>query len=267
MAMVYLAEDIRLERPVVLKVGSGVEAPYLRREARVLANLDDVLIPPVFDVGDLDDDDGAFLVMPWVPGENLRDVVQQGGAWSALDAGELGIALARAVGHVHARGIVHCDVKPSNVIVRDDRARSIALVDFGVADNAEPPITRLARTGKVLGTPCFLPPESLRGGAPAPRTDVYGIGACLYFALTGTPPIEPRGALSELLVAVLDGRIVPLRARRPGLPSELAEVVHRALATDPEQRPADANELAELLRRAVHRLRLTHGAASSLRLG
>lgn len=266
MAKVYFAEDVRLERPVVVKVSRGVETPYLRREARVLGNLDDVLIPPVFDTGELEPD-GAFLVMPFVGGENLRDLVDANGPWSALQAAELGLHLARAVGHVHARGFVHCDVKPSNVLWRDDPTRPIALVDFGVADNEEPPITRLARTGKVLGTPCFLPPESLRGSPPAPRTDVYGIGATLYFLLTGVPPVEPRHQLSDLLVAVLEGSIVPLRARRPGIPAELADVVHLALASDPEKRPRDAGELAEKLRRAVHRLRLTQGAGAGLSLG
>ena len=263
MARVYFAEDVLLERPVVVKHGVGAEAPYLRREARVLANLDDVLIPPVFDVGDVGVD-GAFLVMPWIPADNLRDVVATTGPWSALDAAEMGLALARAVAHVHARGIVHCDLKPSNVLVRDDPARRIALVDFGVADNAEPPITRLARTGKILGTPCFLPPENLRGGVPSTRTDVYGLGACLYFTLTGVPPVEPREQLAELLVAVMEGRVVPLRARRPGMPGELADLVHRALCPDPSGRFADAVELAEALRRVLHRLRLTHGSAVSL---
>ena len=259
MARVYFAEDVRLERPVVVKYGVGVEAPYLRREARVLANLDDVLIPPVFDVGDVGAE-GAFLVMPWIPADNLRDVIATTGPWSALAAAELGLALARAVAHVHARGIVHCDLKPSNVLVRDDPARRIALVDFGVADNVEPPITRLARTGKILGTPCFLPPENLRGGVPTQRTDVYGLGACLYYALSGVPPVEPREQLAELLVAVMEGRVVPLRARRPGMPAELAELVHRALSPDPDARFADAIELAEALRKVHHRLRLTHGS-------
>ncbi|MCB9599404.1 MAG: serine/threonine protein kinase [Sandaracinus sp.] len=260
MGRVYFAEDVRLERPVVLKVGVGSEAPYLRREARVLASLDHVTIPPVFDLGEIGSD-GAFLVLPWIDGETLRDSVRRAGPWGALDAVEVALELAQALASVHARGVFHCDLKPSNVILRRDAgpSRRVALVDFGVADNLEPPITRLARTGKLLGTPCFLAPENLQGSPPTPRTDVYGLGACLYFLLSGAPPVEPRDDLGQLLLAVLEGRVVPLRARRPSVATEVHELVHRALAPDPRVRFDDATDFAEALRKARHRLRLTQG--------
>lgn len=194
-------------------------------------------------------DGRPWLAMEHVQGESLHALVQRGGPMRPADAGRLIEQVARALDQVHAQGIVHRDIKPENILVGADGAPRI--VDFGLARF----LLRegsLTASSELLGTPAYMAPEQADGrhDAQGVRTDVYGLGAVLYHALTGRPPAEGRSAL-EVLARVDQGARPRLRDGCPGISPALQHVIERALARDPDERFASADELARALEGAL----------------
>jgi eukaryotic-like serine/threonine-protein kinase len=231
---VYAGHDERLDRPVAVKViPAGARAPErAQREAMAVARLDHPGVVAVFDAGE--DDDARYLVSELVQGRTL-DRLQADGALSDRDVVRIGLALADALAHAHARGVVHRDVKPQNVIVPDAprEARAVAkLADFGVAHLAgDDPLTR---TGDVVGTLAYMAPEQAAGQRVGPAADVYALALVLYEGLAGVNPVRAAGAAAT---ARRVGTALPsLRRARPDLPAELVAVLDRALRPRPEER-------------------------------
>ncbi len=249
MGRVYRAHDELLGRDVAIKLldltssGTGdVAATYLR-EAQTVASLGHPGIARIFDAGSVDRH--AFIAMELVPGRTLRDLLRERGRLDPTEAARLAAQIADALAAAHRQGIVHCDVKPQNVLVTPDGTAK--LVDFGIARATS--VTATAPTGEIRGSAAYLAPEQARGDGVDDRTDVYALGAVLYELLVGRPPFG-----GPSLAAVLSQRLVadplPPRALDPTIPPALERVVLTALARDPAERFPDAGAFRDVLRAA-----------------
>ncbi len=247
MGEVFLARDDLLARDVAVKTlrplglgGFAAESFRARflNEARAVAALAHPHVVRVFDLGF--EGDAPYLVMELVEGSSLHDRHKSGRPLSVEEVRTLGIQLGQALEAAHARGIVHRDVKPANVLEAETGMWKLA--DFGVA---HVPDSSLTMTGQFIGSPLYAAPEALLAGEFSPATDVYGLGATLYEALGGEPPYGSPGDVS---VAALARRSDPqlVALRRPGVPAELARVIEATLSRDPAARPSAAHLAAAL---------------------
>jgi len=242
MATVYLARDEELGRPVALKVLpehlAGDEAFRARfvRESRLAGRLAHPNIVRVYDVGEADG--RPFIVMEYVPGASLAESPRL----PVAHVVDLGVQACAGLQHAHDAGLIHRDVKPANLLVREDGVLKIA--DFGIARAAES--TRHTMAGTLLGTAAYLAPELIAGADATPAADVYGLGAVLYELLTGRPPYA-FSSLGELAAMQADGVIEPVCDVAPDVPREVEAAVMHALARDPRFRTASAAELAQEL--------------------
>jgi serine/threonine protein kinase len=238
MGEVYAATDDVLGREVAIKTlrsESGVTARFIddrfRNEARAIAQFSHPGVVQVFDI-DLAADP-PYLVMEKVTGPSLAERLRAGPLPPA-ELVPLGIQIARALAAAHAAGVVHRDLKPSNILGAGPGTWKLA--DFGVAHI---PDSSLTMTGQFVGSPAYAAPESLVKGISAPAGDVYGLGATLYEAATGTwPRLEAKGALLA--------PVPPVRQLAPHVPPHVAEAIDRAVSLEHEKRPTAA-ELADLL--------------------
>lgn len=244
MASVYRVRDPHVEREVALKLIRFDSSESLTaherflREAEVLAR---VAHPNVVRVHRLERAPGAaYLVQEIVPGSSLEDLLRAG-PFEPRRAAEVLRDLSDAVAAVHREGILHRDLKPANVMIRPEGAP--VLLDFGVARdlNAE----TLTRTGALVGTPAYMAPEQANAEREAlsPRTDVYGLGAVLYELLAGRAPYE--GSPAEILTGILRRPPASLASLDVEVPPALSAIVDLAMAKEPEQRYASAEELRE----------------------
>jgi WD40 repeat protein/tRNA A-37 threonylcarbamoyl transferase component Bud32 len=249
MGVVYKARHRRLDRLVALKMirhgalASEDDIRRFRNEADVIARLDHPHIVPIHDV---DEQDGSlFFTMPLLPGSLDRDLGRFREDHRA--AARLVAAMARALHHAHQRGILHRDVKPSNVLL-DESGRSF-LADFGLARRLDREAT-LTEMGAILGTPAYLSPEQASGTGPAVTVaaDVYGLGAVLYAILCGRPPHTGGGAL-EILARVRDHDPVPPSRLDPRVDRDLEAICLKCLEKEPSRRYGSAEAMAEDLER------------------
>jgi eukaryotic-like serine/threonine-protein kinase len=247
MAVVYRGVDEELGRVVAVKLlaehlagDAELRARFLR-EARLAAALNHPNVVSVYDIGERDG--LPFIVMELVEGETLAEVIEREGRVEPRRVVELALQACAGLEHAHRAGLVHRDVKPANLLLREDGTVKIA--DFGIA-RAVDASTRLTQVGTILGTAAYLAPEQADGGEVTPATDVYALGAVLYEALSGRQPFR-ADSLPELLVRQRSGRVEPLR----GVPPDVERSVRHALALDPADRPASAGALARELAAAM----------------
>jgi serine/threonine protein kinase len=246
--VVWRAHDESLGRDVAIKeirFPAGLDADQIAslrartmREARVAARLGHPGIVTVHEV--VTDDDRPWIVMELVRGRTLAQIVKEDGPQSPRRVAEIGAKILAALRTAHAAGVVHRDVKPSNVMLDGERT---VLTDFGIA--ALDGGTVLTQTGAVLGTPSFMAPEQARGQFATPASDLWSLGATLYAAVEGRPPFEGR-SVATVLVSLLTAD--PVQPRRAG---PLASVLGGLLAKDPDRRMS-ADELAGHLARIMH---------------
>jgi tetratricopeptide (TPR) repeat protein len=240
MASVLLCRDERLDREVAVKrlhadSPEDVEQRFVR-EAKLGASLNHPNLVSVFDTAT--DEEGVLIVMEYVEGEALARTLKRGPLPPERVA-----SIVRDVGsaldHAHAQGVVHRDVKPGNVLLRHDGVTK--LVDLGIATAQDH--TRLTHSGMVLGTAAYMAPEQLEGGETTPATDIYALAVVAYEALTGRRAREGRTPL-ELAHRIATEPPPDIRDVMPSASPQAAEVLARAMARDPGERPASAGELA-----------------------
>jgi eukaryotic-like serine/threonine-protein kinase len=247
MAVVYCAHDEELSRTVAVKLPAEhlaedeeFRARFLR-EARVAARLSHPNVVAVYDAGE--DEGRPFIVMEVVEGETLAAVLARRGRLRPDEVVDLGGQAAAGLEHAHSHGLVHRDVKPHNLLLRDDGVLKVA--DFGIA-RAATATQRLTRVGTILGTAAYLAPEQALGEDVAATADVYSLGAVLYECLTGQTPFR-ADTLIQLVTAQQQSAIVPVAELVPGVPPALEEAVMRCLARNPDYRPASAGAAGRLL--------------------
>jgi eukaryotic-like serine/threonine-protein kinase len=257
MATVYLATDLRHNRPVAIKVlqpGTVLGPERFLREIQLAAGLTHPHIVPLYDsggVGEL-----LYYVMPFIEGESLRDRLSREGKVAVADAVQIGRQVAEALAYAHAHSVIHRDIKPGNILLSGypPRDRGTAggchalVVDFGIARAIDAGGGGgLTEAGAALGSPMYMSPEQA-GGEPQldGRSDIYSLGCVLYEMVTGQPPFTGPTAQAIMISRLLDTP-PPLRAVQPDLPARLEAVVIRAMARDRAERFASAEELISAL--------------------
>ena len=260
MAEVYLARDQMLDRSVAVKVlfpALATDPGFVerfRREAQAAASLSHPNIVNVFDWGEANGT--YFIVMEYVEGESLADMIQGHGRLHPDRAAEIGGDIASALDFAHrSGGVIHRDVKPGNVLITQEGAVKVA--DFGIAraisdSSADRGLTK---TGSVMGTATYFSPEQARGGSVDPRSDVYSVGCVLYEMITGHPPF---GGESAVVIAYKHVQEMPAAPRMvdPALPETLEAIILKCLAKNPANRYPSADDLRADLRRYLDGARI-----------
>jgi len=250
MGVVYRALDLKLDRTVAIKVlpdrlgQDAVIRERFLREARTAAKLTHPNIVPVFHA---DDADGlAYFVMGYVDGETLADRVRRAGPLAPAAAVPLLVDAARALAYAHARGVIHRDVKPENILVERATGRAV-VTDFGIARAVRTgdPATPLTSAEHVMGTAQYMSPEQAAAEPLDGRTDVYALGVVGYFLLSGRVPFD--GPTTAVLAAHVTRAPTPLAAVAVGVPGALAATIDRCLAKSPDDRPQTGDALADAL--------------------
>ncbi|MCX8023739.1 MAG: protein kinase, partial [Thermanaerothrix sp.] len=249
MALVYLAHDKTLDRQVAVKV---LREPFSREtgfrerfqnEARAAANLSHPNIVTVYDFGYDENTAALYLVMEYVKGQDLKSLLKERGPLPFDQAVRLVIQAARGIGYAHRMGVIHCDVKPHNLLVTPDG--TLKVTDFGIA-RAIASIQSNENTDVVWGSPLYFSPEQAAGHPPIPASDVYSLGVVLYELLTGQPPFFDSDP-AELARLHREARPRPPRTLNPDIPDSLEKIVLKLLEKEPAKRYRTAQQLASVL--------------------
>jgi len=247
MAVVYRAKDTTLERPVAIKVlrqDFSQDVAFRERfhqEARAAANLSHSNIVTVHDFGL--DAGRLFIVMEYVPGTDLKTMIRQRGRFSLEEAIPLIVQACAGIGYAHRAGLVHCDVKPQNMLVTPDQR--LKVTDFGIA-RALATIQPDEQYDVIWGSPQYFSPEQASGGAPSPASDVYSLGIILYEMLTGQLPFNSNDP-TELARLHRSSAPVPPRRLNPEIPVELEQILLKVLSKEPSSRYRSADQLGRIL--------------------
>ncbi|MFD0394521.1 protein kinase [Streptomyces nogalater] len=249
MGTVWRAEDETLGRTVAVKelrFPSNIDEEEKRRlitrtlrEAKAIARIRNNSAVTVFDV--VDEDDRPWIVMELVEGKSLAEVIREDGLLKPKRAAEVGLAILDVLRSAHREGILHRDVKPSNVLIAEDGR--VVLTDFGIAQvEGDPSITS---TGMLVGAPSYISPERARGHKPGPAADLWSLGGLLYAAVEGTPPYDKGSAIATLTAVMTE----PLEEPKHAGP--LRDVIYGLLTKDPAKRLDDAGARA-MLNAVIH---------------
>ena len=252
MGTVYRAFDERLQRQVAVKEVETPDPARMLREAQAAARLNHPGVVTLYELGEADG--RAVLVSELVPGRTLA-ALRGSGELCDRDVAEIGADLCEALAHAHERGVVHRDLKPQNVIVRDEASagRRAKLMDFGIARVAGAPT--LTADGEVIGTLSYMSPEQAEGDLAGPPSDVYSLALTLYECWAGRNPVA--GPSPATTVRRIGAGVAPLRLARPDLPEGLTDSIDACLDPDPDARPAPY-ELGECLESELDRLDAVH---------
>lgn len=248
MADVYEAKDLLLNRPVAVKIlhdqfKSDTEfIDKFNREAQAAARLSHPNIVNIYDVGVMDD--AHYIVMEYVPGRTLKDKIKQEGHLSVAEALTVAKGIASALAHAHANNLVHCDIKPHNILMMPDGSAKVA--DFGIARAVTE--STMTYTGNVVGSVHYFSPEQAKGTMITPKSDVYALGVVLYEMLTGSLPFTGETPVS-VAMKHLQEEPVPVRQLDPSIPPVVEAIVARAMSKDPAMRP-DAAEIVRDIQQA-----------------
>src|SRR5258705_1017443 len=257
MGIVYLAKDPLIGRLVALKTirpSAHADDEDTRefqqrfvREAQAAGILNHPSIVTVHDIGQDEPSGMSFIAMEYVEGQNLKEVLAQGRPLSFEQAGDIVSQVAEALDFAHAKGIVHRDVKPANIIlIEGNRAK---ITDFGIAKIASGG-ANLTSTGQFLGTPNYMAPEQIKGAPVDGRTDIFSLGICLYECLTRRKPFG-GDSLTSISYKIVHEPFPPLHDINPQIPDGYADVVGTCLAKDPTKRYQRAKDLATALRAVI----------------
>ncbi len=265
MGVVFLAEDVDLQRSVALKVmlPEVADKPAARerflREARAAAKLEHDHVVTIHQVGE--DRGVPYIAMPLLKGASLEDWLRRrneshpGAPPPLAQVLKLGREIAQGLAAAHAVGLIHRDIKPANVWLDASAGGRVKILDFGLARPAEGAGEQnLTQSGMILGTPAYMAPEQAQGQKVDGRADLFSLGVVLYRLCTGELPFRGHDAMSTLLAIVMSDPAPP-EAMRAGVPASLNELVMKLLAKDPEKRPASAGDVVKALRAIENELR------------
>ncbi len=250
MAVLYKAQDLDLERTVAVKVlrpslvGDPEFLIRFRREARAAANLSHPNIVTVHDVGQ-DGPKTHYIVMEYVPGQNLKQLIRAKGAFEVDASLAVIVEVCKGVGYAHRAGLVHCDVKPQNILVTPDN--SIKVVDFGIA-RALVGAQAEEVDDMIWGSPHYFSPEQAVGDPPTPASDVYSIGVVLFEMLTGKLPFTGSD-YRELAMAHLRQEPPSILDINSMLPAELDRIIRKVLSKEPAARYRTADQMGRILKK------------------
>ncbi len=246
MAYVFRARDLLLDRYVAIKIlredysHDPLFQERFRQEARAAANLSHPNIVTVHDFGF--DGGKLYIVMEYVPGTDLKTLLRQRGRFSVQEAVPLLVQACAGIGYAHRAGLVHCDVKPHNMLVTPDGR--LKVTDFGIARALA--TLHPEEEDVVWGSPLYFSPEQAAGQVPTPASDVYSLGVVLYELLAGTPPFRADNP-QELARLHLYAEPTPIREYVPDIPEPLEAIIHKVLSKEPSARYRTANQLGRVL--------------------
>jgi serine/threonine protein kinase len=249
--ILYRARQVRLDRPVALKLvepevaHEPVVRERLRREARTVAALDHPNVVPLYEAGE--ENGTVYIVTRWVEGTELGTLLRRDGPLDPARAARIAAQLASALEVAHEKGLIHRDVKPSNVILAAED--HVYLTDFGLTKRAES-ASGFTAAGQMLGTIDYVAPEQIEGGEAVARGDVYGLGCVLFEMLSGAPPFASHSGGMAKMWAHLNADPPSVRERWRDVPQALDDLIRQALAKRPDARPSAA-EFGSAALRAV----------------
>lgn len=247
MANVYRARDLTLDRTIAVKVlkGEFSTSPSFRRrfleEARAAANLAHPNVVTVHDFGY--DEQQLFIVMEYVPGSDLKQLIPESGGLPLDQASRLFVQACAGIGYAHRAGLVHCDIKPHNMLITPDQR--LKVTDFGIA-RALASINPDERTDAIWGSPAYFSPELAAGRPPSPASDVYSLGVVLYQILTGQLPFQAATPEDLALKHRYEDPPSP-RSLNPEITPALEKIILKVLSKEPSSRYRTADQLGRIM--------------------
>lgn len=243
MASIFRATDLRSGLPVAIKVphpemeGDPVFFDRFQREQEIGRKLDHPGVMKVLTDGD---NSQFYMVMEWVEGRLLRQVLNETGKLPPERAVKIALGIAEALEYIHTHGVVHRDLKPENIMI--DAEDRIKLIDFGIAANVGSRRLTFAKFSQTMGTPDYISPEQVKGKRGDGRSDIYALGVMLYEMLTGKVPFTGANAFIIMNDRLLNNPMPP-REIDPEISPQLQEIIYRALERDPNKRYPNAHEM------------------------
>jgi len=244
MASIFRATDLQTGRTVAIKVphpemeADPVLFDRFHREEEIGKSLDH---PGVMKVFDSEDRSQIYMVMEWVDGKLLRQILGSERKFPPERAIKVALGIADALSYIHSHGVVHRDLKPENIMVSgDDR---IKLIDFGIAGKEGARRLTFAKLSQVMGTPDYISPEQVKGKRGDGRSDIFALGVMFYEMLTGKTPFQGPNPFAIMNDRLLNNPVPP-RELDPSISPQLQEIIYRALERDPKNRYATAAEFA-----------------------
>lgn len=255
MANVYLAKDTILDRNVAIKVLRGdlaSDEKFVRRFQREALSASSLSHPNIVEIYDVGEDDGNYyIVMEYVPGKNLKQVLKKRGNLTVSEVIDIMLQITSAMGLAHDSLIIHRDLKPQNILMMDDGG--VKITDFGIAMALN--ATQLTQTNSAMGSVHYFPPEQASGKGSTLKSDVYSLGIMMYELLTGYLPFRGDNAV-EIALKHLKEPIPSIRSEFPNIPQSVENIIIKATAKNPKNRYNNANEMHEDLLTCLNKERL-----------
>src|SRR6056297_356258 len=254
MAIVYSAHDTLLDRKVAIKMlrpehySDNDFKEKFRQEARAVARLSHPNVVSIYDIGI--DDDYIFLVMEIIKGQNLKDLIKERGHLSLVEALEIAKQIASALDVAHKNNIVHCDIKPHNIILTDDM--EVKVTDFGIARAVSSATMKVTDT--IVGSAQYFSPEQAKGGDIKAYSDLYSLGIVLYEMTTGELPFHGESPISVALKHLQQEAVRPAQINKD-IPADVDDLIMKAMAKNPSDRFQSASQMREEITLALKNLK------------